>query len=133
MEMLGPDYAFEINTLKSPLEVFVGDAAAEGVADAESALEKSTASRGLLTVIPNEPDMYGYPDELEDACRCFEKGKDAMLNWEYGLEIVRLFQAAYLSGERRAVVDLTDHKTLAELETYESAISRGEGAKVLYR
>ena len=133
MDGLGPGYAFEINTLQSPLEVFVGDAAAEGVGDAESALEKSTATRGLLAVVPNEPDLYGYPDELADACRSFERGESGMLDWGYGLEIVKLCQAAYMSAERRAVVDLTDEATLSELEGYESAISRGEGASVLYR
>jgi len=79
MDGLGPGYAFEVNSLKSPLEVFIGDAAAEAVADAETALEKATASRGLLTVQPNEPDLYGYVDELEDARSAFLAGKDAFL------------------------------------------------------
>jgi hypothetical protein len=44
---MGPGYAFEINTLVSPLNIFIGDAAAEAIKDAETALEKATASRGL--------------------------------------------------------------------------------------
>jgi len=51
---MGPGYAFEINTLNSSLEIFIGDGAAEAVADAETALEKSTASRGLLAVQYND-------------------------------------------------------------------------------
>src|SRR5690606_36014065 len=64
MDGLGPGYACEVNSLKSPLEVFIGDEAAEAVADAETALEKATASRGLLTVQPDEADLYGYVDEM---------------------------------------------------------------------
>ena len=32
----GPGYAFELNSLRSPLEVFIGDEAAEAVADSET-------------------------------------------------------------------------------------------------
>ncbi len=128
---LGPGYAFEVNSLKSPLEVFIGDVAAEAVADAETALEKATASRGLLTVQPNEVDLYGYVDELEDARKAFLVGKDAFLNWEYGLEITRLVQAGYLSAERRRTIDLTDPAIQRELDSYTSLIARGKGAKVL--
>ena len=41
---IGPGYALEANSLRSPLEVFIGDAAAASVADVELALEKATAS-----------------------------------------------------------------------------------------
>lgn len=131
MDGLGPGYAFEVNTLRSPLEVFIGDAAAAAVADAEKALEKATASRGLLTVQPNEADLYGYVDELLDARAAFLQGKDAFLNWEYGFEITRLCQAAYLAAERKATVDLTDPAVLKELESYTSLIAQGKGAEVL--
>lgn len=133
MDGLGPGYAFEVNSLKSPLEVFIGDAAAEAVADAETALEKATASRGLLAVQPNEADLYGYVDELEDARDAFLGGKDGFLNWEYGLEITRLCQAAYMSAERQMTIDLTDEATQRELDSYTSLIAQGKGAEVLCR
>ena len=44
------------------------------VADAELALEKATASRGLLAIQPNEPDLYGYTDENVDALAAFRDG-----------------------------------------------------------
>lgn len=131
MEGMGPGYAFEVNSLKSPLEVFISDAAAEAVADAETALEKATASRGLLTVQPNEVDLYGYVDELEDARAAFLAGKDAFLDWEYGLEITKLVQAGYLSAERGQTIDLTDAATQKELDSYTSLIAQGKGAEVL--
>jgi len=133
MDGLGPGYAFEVNSLKSPLEVFIGDAAAEAVADAESALEKATASRGLLAVQPNEADLYGYVDELNDACKAFLSGGSALLNWEYGLEITKLVQAGYLSAERRKTVDLTDPAIQKELDSYKSLIAQGRGGELLYK
>jgi hypothetical protein len=128
---LGPGYALEANTLRSPLEVFVGDVAAASVGDAELALEKSTASQGLLAVQPNEPDLYGYTDEQADALAAFRDGHDALLDFEYGREIVRLTMAAYLSAEERRVVDLTDADTRARLDAYVPLIQQGRGAEVL--
>jgi predicted dehydrogenase len=131
LEGIGPGYGFEMNTLRSPLEIFIGDSAAAGVTNLEAALEKSQSSRGLLTINSNEPDLYGYTDENIDAVAAFTTGRPALLDWNYGLEIVRLTMAAYLSAERQTTVDLTDPATLAELETYVPAIQRGEGHAAL--
>lgn len=133
MDGLGPGYAFEVNTLRSPLEIFIGDVAAEAVADAETALEKATASRGLLAVQPNEADLYGYVDEQVDMHQAFLAGNDAYLNWEYGLEITRLVQAAYLAAERGQTIDLTNPDIQQELDSYTSLIAQGKGAEVLYK
>ena len=131
MDGTGPGYAFEVNTLASPLQVFVGDAAAEAVQDAEAALEKATASRGLLAVQYNEADLYGYTDELADALEAFREGRDALLPWSYGLEVTRLVMASYLSAERGRTIDLTDHAIQRELDTYVPLIQQGRGAEQL--
>lgn len=132
MDGMGPGYAFEVNTLVSPLNVFLGDAAAEAIANQESALEKATASRGLLAVQYNEADLYGYTDENRDMLAAFEAGRDATLSWEYGLEVQRLVMASYLAAERGNTIDLTDPAVVAELETYVPAIQQGRGADQLY-
>ncbi len=93
MDGMGPGYAFEINTLQAPLQIFIGDVAAEATADAETALEKATASRGLLAVHHNEADLYGYPDENEETAAAFLAGRDGYLPWSYGLEITKLVMA----------------------------------------
>lgn len=128
---LGPGYAFEMNSLRSPLEVFIGDQAMLGMADTEAAVEKLQASRGLVPVQPNEADLYGYTDENVDAVDALQNGRPALLDWSYGLEIVRLTMAAYLSAERRATVDLTDPATCEELEHYIPLIQQGRGGEVL--
>jgi predicted dehydrogenase len=132
MDGMGPGYAFEINTLISPLSVFVGDVAAEAVANQEDALEKSTASRGLLAVQSNEADLYGYVDENRDAIHSFQRGRDAMLNFRYGLEITRLVMASYLSHEKKCAIDLTSSETRRELDKYIPLIQQGRGAELLY-
>jgi predicted dehydrogenase len=132
MDGMGPGYAFELNTLVSPLNLFIGDAAAQAIADQESALEKATASRGLLAVQYNEADLYGYTDENRDMLEAFGAGRDAMLSWEYGLEVQRLVMASYLSAERRRTIDLTDPAVQAELEDYVPLIQQGRGAEQLY-
>jgi hypothetical protein len=131
LDGIGPGYAFEMNTLRSPLEIFIGDAAAASITDTELALEKSQASRGLLAIQNNEADLYGYTDENEDAVAAFTSGRAPLLDWHYGVDIVRLTMAAYLSAERRATVDLTDPATARELETYVPLIQQGRGGEVL--
>ncbi len=131
MDGLGPGYALEVNSLISPLEIFIGDEAADAAADAEAALEKSTATRGLLAVQPNEGDLYGYVGELRDAVEAFRRDRDGGLSWEYGLEITRLVQAAYMAAEYGKTLNLTDESVREELETYRSLISRGEGSDQL--
>jgi predicted dehydrogenase len=128
---LGPGYALEANSLRSPLEVFIGDAAAASVADTELGLEKATASRGLLAIQPNEPDLYGYTDENVDAAAAFRAGRSALLDLDDGFEIVRLTMAAYLSAEEGRVVDLTDAATRARLDDYVPLIQQGRGTEVL--
>ena len=132
MDAIGPGYAMEVNSLISPLEIFIGDEAAESVADAEAALEKSTASRGLLAVHHNEADFYGYTTELQDAVDSFLQDKNAFLDFEYGAEVTWLVQAAYMAAEQNKTVDLTDDNVKNELKTYRSLISQGKGAEVLF-
>jgi len=132
MDGMGPGYAFEVNTLRSTLEVFIGDEAADAIADAETALEKATASRGLLAVQYNEADLYGYTDENRDAAAAFLAGKDGFLPWTYGLEITKLVMAAYMSAEKGVTIDLTDTAVQQELETYIPLIQQGRGAELLH-
>ncbi|MCC6455779.1 MAG: Gfo/Idh/MocA family oxidoreductase [Caldilineaceae bacterium] len=132
MDGMGPGYAFELNTLASSSQIFIGDAAAEAIADAEGALEKATASRGLLTLHHNEADLYGYTDENADAATAFQAGRSAFLDWRYGLEITKLVMAAYMAAERQQTIDLTDPVIQQQLESYIPLIQQGRGAEVLF-
>jgi len=131
METFGPGYSYTVNSLESPAGIFISDAAAAAVMDSELALEKSQASRGALILQPDEIALYGYVAEWLDALQAFEQGHDALLNLEYGRFITMLIMAAYLSHEKRRVVDMTDPRTLAELATYVPLIQQGKGKQVL--
>lgn len=100
MEAMGPGYSYSINTLTSPAGLFISDAAAQAVGDAEMALEKSQASRGALVLVEDEPAIYGYGAEWRDALKAFGDGQDALLNFAYGREITRLVMAGYYSDEQ---------------------------------
>jgi predicted dehydrogenase len=131
METFGPGYSYTVNSLESPAGIFISDAAAAAVLDSELALEKSQASRGALILQPDEIALYGYIAEWLDALQAFEDGHDALLNLEYGRLVTMLIMAAYLSHEKRKVVDMTDPRTLAELATYVPLIQQGKGKQVL--
>ena len=131
MEAFGPGYSYTVNSLESPAGMFISDAAAVAVQDSELALEKSQASRGALILQPDEIALYGYVAEWLDALQAFEQGHDALLNFEYGRFITMLIMAAYMSHEKRKVIDMTDPRTLAELETYVPLIQQGKGKQVL--
>ena len=131
MEAFGPGYSYTVNSLQSPAALFIGDAAAAAVADSELALEKAQATRGVLTLQPNEPDLYGYVAEWRDALSAFEQGKNGFLDFEYGYLVTMLVMAAYMAQEKKRVIDLTDSKVQQELKTYVPLIQQGKGAKVL--
>lgn len=131
MDGLGPGYAFELNSQKSPLEIFIGDQAADAAADAEKAMEKSTATRGLLAVQSNEADLYGYVNEMIDARDAFLAGRDAMAPWSYGVEVTKLCMAAYMAAERKQTLDLTDETIQKQLEAFVPLVAQGRGKECL--
>ena len=66
------------------------------------------------------------------ACTHAEHGRAiATAGIGYGLQIVRLTMAAYMSAERGSVVDLSDEATCEELEAYVPLIQQGRGREVL--
>ena len=74
---IGPGYALEANSLRSPLEVFIGDAAASSVADAELALEKATACAGCSPSSPTSPICTDTPMRTSRRCTRFGTGDRA--------------------------------------------------------
>jgi len=131
MEAYGAGYSYTVNSLQSPSGLFISDAAALAVQDAELALEKSQASRGALVMQHNEADLYGYVGEWRDALAAFEAGQDALLNIDFGRLVTQLIMAGYLSHERRKAVDMTDPATLKELDSYIPLIQQGKGTDLL--
>jgi len=124
-------HSFRINTSDATSKVFISDAAAVAVANAEKAQEKAQASRGLLNVLPMEPLDYGYVGEWVDALNAFRQGRNGFLDGRFGHHIVKMLMAGYLSSEIGQVVDLTDSNVIRGLEAYIPKIQQGKGAEVL--
>jgi len=134
MEAVGPGYGYGVNTLTSPVGIFISDTAAQAVGDAEMALEKSQASRGALVLMEDEAGTYGYCNEWRNALAEFRAGHDAMLNFAYGARITDLVMGAYYAHESSAVLEVTGWDDLANIVAgYVPAIQQGRGWDVLKR
>jgi len=125
MEGLGPGYTFEVNSLRSSLEIFIADEAAESVANAEAALEKATATKGLMAVQPNEANLYGYMDETRDTAHAFLNNKKHLLDWKFELELTKLVQASYMAADQKKTIDLTDPAIQKDLVNFKSLVAQG--------
>lgn len=86
----------------------------------------------MLAVQHFEADLYEYIDENLDAAEVFLEGRDGFLTWDDGLVITRLVMAAYMSAEKKKVVDLTNPAVSQELETYIPLIQPGKGVDGLF-
>lgn len=75
-------------------------------------------------------EKYCVPPR-QDMLESFSAGRNAMLSWEYGLEIQRLVMASYLSAERGKTIDLTDKTILTEPDSYIPSIQQGNGVTQL--
>lgn len=133
MEAFGPGYSYTMNSLDAPTGLFIGDAAADEVANGEIALEKAQATRGALVLQHDEPVLYGYVAEWLDALKCFGAGHDGYLNWAYGRKIVALVLAGYLAHEESRTIKLTGWDDLTgTVRDYIPLIQQGKGAEVLF-
>ncbi len=120
MELLGPEYSLSINTLDTGLKVFfsrnvVGSAG-------EDLVEKQNAEMGLMPVISNEQDEYGYTAENRHMVRSFLAGKRPEENFSDGVNVTELLMTAYMSVEQG--------KTIAfpppNLENFIPAVAEGK-------
>ncbi len=103
MELLGPEYSMAFNSLSSGTTVFFSRML-QG-AQGEDLLEKQNAESGLMPVMANEVADYGYEAENRHMIQAFAAGKDPLLTFHDGFEVVELLMAAYMSAEQRRTVD----------------------------
>jgi len=98
MELLGPEYAIQINSLDVRLQVFFSrkDKRRAGVA----LVEKQNAEVGLMPVVADEENEYGYTGENRHMVKSFLKGLRPSENFRDGLNVTELLMAAYMSAER---------------------------------
>lgn len=103
-ELLGPEYSMRWNSLDSGLQLFFSrEVRGE---QGEDLVEKQNAEMGVMPVVPDEAAAYGYEAEDRHFVRVFLGKEKALLDFEDGLEVVRVLMAAYRSAESGRTVDL---------------------------
>jgi len=102
MEVLGPEYSMAINTLDTDLKVFFSrDVRGR---EGEDLIEKQNAEVGLMPVVGNEENAYGYDAENRHMVRSFLEGKRPMENFEDGLNVTELLMTGYMSAEQEKTI-----------------------------
>lgn len=97
LELLGPEYAMEYNSLGSGLKVFLGG---EGKnRGGEDLVEKQNAERGLMPVLEDEAATYGYVHENRHFVEAFRRGEAPDETFADGVEVVAMLMALYRSAE----------------------------------
>jgi len=117
-ELLGPEYAMQVDSLSTDLSVFLGRAirGQEG----EDLVEKQNAEQGLMPVIADEAGVYGYTAENRHMVQAFLAGRMPDETWHDGLAVTEVLMACYKSAEEGRTI-----KFPAELGDFIPAVARG--------
>jgi predicted dehydrogenase len=119
MELLGPEYSMNVNTLSTELSLFFSRELRQ--ASGEDLVEKQNAELGLMPVVTDETLSYGYVDENRHMVRAFLRGERPRETFDDGVNVTELLMAAYLSAEREASVDFAS----APLDDFVPQVARG--------
>ena len=120
LELLGPEYSLQYNTLDSGLKVFFSRQV-KGRAG-EDLVEKQNAEVGQMPVVSCEEFQYGYTDENRHMVESFLEGRRPEENFDDGLNVTELLMAAYMSIEKGKTLTFP----LAGLEKFIPAVARGQ-------
>ncbi len=120
MELLGPEYSLQINSLDTDLKVFfsrnvVGNSG-------EDLVEKQNAEVGLMPVVGDEAGEYGYTGENRHMVQSFLSGVRPTENFSDGLNVTELLMTAYMSAEKEKTIQFPP----PDLNTFIPAVARGE-------
>ncbi len=119
MELLGPEYSMQVDTLHADLSVFLSRRVTG--ASGQDLVEKQNAEQGLMPVVSDEAAAYGYVAENRHMVRAFLEGRLPDETWEDGLAVTEVLMACYLSAERGAVVRFPE----PALATFVPAVAQG--------
>jgi len=120
MELLGPEYSLQINTLDAGLKVFFSREVKGS--QGEDLVEKQNAEIGLMPVVSDEENEYGYTSENRHMVRAFLDGTRPEENFSDGVNVTELLMTAYMSAEQEKTLSFPP----SGLETFVPAVARGE-------
>jgi predicted dehydrogenase len=118
IELLGPEYAMEFSSLNTGLKVFLSRDVTGG--QGEDLVEKQNAEQGLMPVLENEADIYGYVGENRHMVDAFRRRRRPLETFHDGVAVAQMLMALYRSAEIGQVVTLP----APELETYVPPVAR---------
>lgn len=118
LELLGPEYSMEFNSLNTGLKIFMSRAVTGE--EGEDLVEKQNAEQGLMPVLEDEAGVYGYTDENRHMVECFRKGEKPKENFEDGLAVIEILMGLYRSAETGETV----HFPNTDLEDYVPPVAR---------
>ncbi|HEV7322234.1 MAG TPA: Gfo/Idh/MocA family oxidoreductase [Ensifer sp.] len=118
LELLGPEYALEYNSLSTGLKIFMSREVTGS--EGEDLVEKQNAEQGLMPVLEDEAGVYGYIDENRHMVECFRKGEKPIETFEDGLAVVEMLMGLYRSAEINATLQFP----APELEHYVPVVAR---------
>ncbi len=119
IELLGPEYAMEFTSLNTGLKIFMSRAIAGS--QGEDLVEKQNAEQGLMPVLEDEANAYGYVDENRHMVDAFRHGRRPLETFADGVEVIEMLMALYRSAETGKTVKLPSK----ELEKYVPPVARG--------
>ncbi|MEO8030901.1 MAG: Gfo/Idh/MocA family oxidoreductase [Gemmatimonadota bacterium] len=118
-ELLGPEYSMSWNTLDSGLKLFFSREVKGR--SGEDLVEKQNAETGLMPVVAGEAAAYGYEAENRVMVDAFRRRQLPWLNWDDGVEVVRMLMTAYMSAEQGKTLPFPPRG----LDGFQPAVARG--------
>jgi predicted dehydrogenase len=97
-ELLGPEYSLAWNSLDTGLKLFFSREVKGKTG--EDLVEKQNAEMGLMPVVANEAVAYGYEAEDRHFVRVFLGKEEPRLDFDDGVEVVKMLMTAYQSAEQ---------------------------------
>jgi len=118
IELLGPEYAMEFSSLATGLKIFLSRDVTGG--QGEDLVEKQNAEQGLMPVLENEADVYGYVGEDRHMVEALRHGRAPLETFHDGVAVTQMLMALYRSAELGQVIKLP----ATDLETYVPPVAR---------
>jgi predicted dehydrogenase len=120
MELLGPEYSMEVNSLDAGPKVFFSREVQGDTG--EDLVEKQNAETGVMPIVSDEEAEYGYTAENRHMVQAFRAGEMPMSTFSDGVAVTDLLMTAYMSAE----LERTVHFPPPDLENFIPAVARGE-------
>lgn len=120
MELLGPEYSMEVNSLDAGPKVFFSREVRGDTG--EDLVEKQNAETGVMPIVSDEEAEYGYVGENRHMVQAFRAGVMPMETWADGVAVTDLLMAAYMSAEQERTIPFPP----TDLGSFVPAVARGE-------